>query len=82
MGTGSGQRKSKETNNRETCSIETSTIQKNSRETMMNDEDRDKLIVEMHTDIKWIKDWVKDQGKYKLMVWGALIAAVISLVAK
>jgi len=49
---------------------------------MMNDEDRDKLIVEMHTDIKWIKDWVKDQGKYKLMVWGALIAAVISLVAK
>lgn len=48
----------------------------------MNDEERDMLLVEMRQDIKWIKDWIKDQGKYKLMVWGALIAAVISLVAK
>lgn len=48
----------------------------------MTDEERDKLTIEMHQDIKWIKEWIKDQGKYKLMVWGALIAAVISLVAK
>ncbi|KKN47569.1 hypothetical protein LCGC14_0661370 [marine sediment metagenome] len=48
----------------------------------MNDEERDMLLVEMRQDIKWIKDWIKDQGKYKLMVWGALIAAVISLVSR
>ncbi len=48
----------------------------------MNDQERDELLIEMCTDIKWIKDWIKDQGKYKLMVWGALIAAVISLVSR
>ena len=48
----------------------------------MNDEDRDKMLIEMHQDIKWIKDWIKDQNKYKFMVWAALIGAVISLVAK
>jgi hypothetical protein len=46
---------------------------------MTNDE-RDRIIVEMHTDIKWIKDWITTQNKYKLMVWGALVAAVISLI--
>lgn len=45
---------------------------------MTNDE-RDEKIIEMHTDIKWIKEWVATQNKYKLMVWGALIAAFISL---
>jgi len=48
----------------------------------MNDEARDKMLIEMHQDIKWIKDWIKDQNKYKFMVWAALIGAVISLVAK
>jgi hypothetical protein len=48
----------------------------------MTDEERDELLIEVRQDIKWIKDWIKDQGKYKLMVWGALIAAVISLIAK
>ena len=48
----------------------------------MNDEVRDKMLIEMHQDIKWIKDWIKDQNKYKFMVWAALIGAVISLVAK
>ena len=48
----------------------------------MTDEQRDKLITEMHQDIKWIKDWIKDQNKYKLMVWTALLAAVLSLIVK
>jgi len=48
----------------------------------MTDEERDMLLVEMRQDIKWIKDWIKDQNKYKFMVWTALIGAVISLVAK
>jgi len=48
----------------------------------MTDSERDELLIEVRQDIKWIKDWIKDQSKYKLMVWGALIAAVISLVAK
>jgi len=28
----------------------------------MTDEERDTLLVEMRQDIKWIKDWIKDQG--------------------
>ena len=48
----------------------------------MDDEVRDKLIVEMHQDIKWIKEWIKDQNKYRYMVWGALVAALISLIAR
>ena len=48
----------------------------------MNDEERDELLIEVRQDIKWIKDWIKDQNKYKFMVWAALIGAVISLVAK
>jgi hypothetical protein len=46
----------------------------------MKDEDRDRLIVEMHTDIRWIKEWIATQNKYKLMVWGALVVAFISLI--
>ena len=46
----------------------------------MDDEERDAMLIEMHTDIRWIKDWIKDQNKYKYMVWAALIGAVISLV--
>lgn len=46
---------------------------------MTNDE-RDKLIIEVHQDIKWIKEWIATQNKYKLMVWGALIAAILSLI--
>lgn len=49
---------------------------------MMDDTERDELLIEMRQDIKWIKGWIKDQGKYKLMVWGALIAALISLIAR
>jgi hypothetical protein len=46
---------------------------------MTNDE-RDKLIIETHQDVAWIKEWIATQNKYKLMVWGALIAAILSLV--
>lgn len=48
----------------------------------MDDEERDAMLIEMSTDIKWIKDWIKDQNKYRYMVWVALIGAVISLVVK
>ena len=48
----------------------------------MNDEERDKMLIEMHQDIKWIKDWIKDQNKYKFMVWAALVGAAISLISR
>ena len=48
----------------------------------MTDEERDILLVEMKRDIKWIREWIKDQNKYRYMVWAALVGAVISLVAK
>ena len=48
----------------------------------MDDSTRDEMLIEMSTDIKWIKDWIKDQNKYRYMIWAALIGAVISLVVK
>jgi len=46
----------------------------------MTDEERDKLITEMHVDIKWIKEWIATQNKYKLLVFGSLITAFIALI--
>lgn len=46
----------------------------------MTDEERDSKITEMHTDIRWIKEWIATQNKYKLMVWGALIGAILALI--
>ena len=46
----------------------------------MSNEERDKLIMEMHTDIKWIKEYINDQKQYKLLVWGALITAILGLI--
>ena len=45
----------------------------------MNDEERDRLLIELHQDVKWIKEWIKDQNKYKLAVYIAIITAFISL---
>jgi len=48
----------------------------------MTNEERDMMLIEISTDIKWIKDWIKDQNKYKYMVWAALVGTVISLVVR
>lgn len=48
----------------------------------MEDEKRDEMLIEMRTDIKWIKDWITGQNKYKFLVWAALIGTVVSLVVK
>ena len=45
----------------------------------MDDEERDRLLIELHQDVKWIKEWIKDQNKYKLAVYIAIITAFISL---
>ena len=45
----------------------------------MDNNERDRLIIETHQDIKWIKEWIVTQNKYRLMVYGALITAIISL---
>lgn len=46
----------------------------------MTDDERDIKIIEMHTDIRWIKEWIATQNRYKFMVWGALIAALIGMI--
>ena len=46
---------------------------------IMDNNERDRLIIEMHQDLKWIKEWIITQNKYKLMVYGAFITAIISL---
>lgn len=46
----------------------------------MTDDERDILLIELRQDVKWIKDWIKEQKQYKLLVWGALITALIGLV--
>lgn len=48
----------------------------------MDDEERDRLLIELHQDVKWIKLWITDQKRYKFLIWAALIGAVISLVVK
>jgi len=48
----------------------------------MNNDERDKRIIETHQDVKWIKEWIATQNKYKLMIWGALIMAVLSLITR
>jgi hypothetical protein len=49
---------------------------------MTNDE-RDKLITEMHTDIKWIKDWTVEHKmihfRYVLLAVGTLVGVIVSL---
>jgi len=46
----------------------------------MTDEERDRLIIESHQDIKWIKDYIHNLDKFKLMVWGALFVALLGCV--
>lgn len=46
----------------------------------MTDAERDRLIYEMHTDIKWLKDNWKELNKYKLMCIAALFAAIIGVI--
>jgi len=46
----------------------------------MTDEERDRLIIESHQDIKWIKDYIRNLDKFKLMVWGALFVALLGCV--
>ena len=46
----------------------------------MTDEQRDTMLTSMSTDIKWIKDWIKDQNKFKLVVYTAVILALIGLI--
>lgn len=50
----------------------------------MTNEERDIKIVEMHTDIKWIKKWTVEHksihSRYLLMVWAAIIAALVALI--
>ncbi len=48
----------------------------------LDNETRDKLLIETHQDVKWIKEWIKDQNKYRYMVWAALVGAVISLLVR
>ena len=49
----------------------------------MTDNERDKLITEMHTDIKWIKEWTVEHKSIHtrifLMICAALIGAATSL---
>lgn len=49
----------------------------------MTTDERDKLILEMHGDIKVIKSYVKDHKsvhfRYTLMVWSAIVSAAVAL---
>lgn len=47
----------------------------------MNNEDRDKLIIETNTDVKWLKQWATEHkqthSNYIFWVITALVAAVL-----
>jgi len=46
----------------------------------MTDNERDELIIEMHADLKWVKQYIADLNKFKLMVWLALFAALLGVI--
>lgn len=46
----------------------------------MNDQERDQMLIEVHQDIKWIKCWIAEQNKYHLMIYAALVGALIGII--
>ena len=46
----------------------------------MDNPELEKLITEMHTDIKWIKLYITELNRYKLLIWAALIGAILGVI--
>jgi len=46
----------------------------------MDNSELEKLIIEMHTDIKWIKQYINNLDKFKLMCAAALIGAILGII--
>lgn len=46
----------------------------------MQDEERDRLITEMHQDLKWVKEYIRELNKFKLAAIIALLAAVLGCI--
>lgn len=50
----------------------------------MNNEERDQMLIETHRDVRWIKRWTVEHksihSRYLLMVWAAIIAALVALI--
>ena len=50
----------------------------------MTNQERDELLVEMRTDIKWLKaaqeKHLNHHFRYSMLAWGAVLTAIVSLV--
>ncbi len=46
----------------------------------MTNEDRDNLIIEMHTDIRWIKAWTVDHKKTHAKYIWFFVSAVAAII--
>ena len=46
---------------------------------MMNDQERDELLIELKSDVKWIKQYIANLDKFKLLVWAALFTALLGM---
>jgi len=46
----------------------------------MTNGERDEMLIEMHTDVKWIKEWIRTQNKYKFAIVIIFITAVIGII--
>ncbi len=46
---------------------------------MTNDE-RDKMLVELYTDVKWIKEYIRVQNRWKLAIVIIFATAVIGII--
>ena len=46
--------------------------------------EENKMLVEVHRDMKWVKEWTAEHKsmhtRYLLMVWAAIISALVALI--
>ncbi len=46
---------------------------------MTNDE-RDAILIETRTDIRWIKEYIKDQKKYRYGIFIVFVMAILGII--
>lgn len=46
----------------------------------MHDDDRDRMLVELYTDVKWIKEYIRVQNRWKLAMVIIFATAVIGII--
>ncbi len=38
------------------------------------------MLIEMHTDVKWVKEYIKDQKKYRYGIFIVFVMAILGII--